>query len=690
MQALSSRANFALLILLLLSTLMVGCRSASMGGDRSLGGTWELDFEGNDSIGDSALSDVIVDVMNDFDQTDTYRSVLDDAAYTIENHYRSKGWSQAQASYDLDESKVDTLLATISIEEGPRCMLTDIHFDGVADSRSQEILELLSPTESTLFGNPDWFVQSEAESKVAAITTFYLELGYLLVRVDDPRVSFNEEQTTAKLRYNIDEGPRFQIAELNFANNSPLTELELLDSLPVQVGDPYSPAADRRIQSTLIELLGERGYRDAKVVVRRRADDESGDVTLQVIVTSGQYIVVDEIRVEGNERTETELILARLDAPLGEPLTPSRERKSFRRLFTSGLFSSIKLNFDGDPQQTERLLVVKVEENPSREVFIEPGWGSYELGRIKAGYRDQNIFGTGRSFRAESVASFRHLEFELGVSDPYLFGSEVFGDVSATTLRRIEPSFTRISNGVDASLTRKIEKESEAGFGYQFRRSAAEDVDITDPAALAALDNLSISAIELSLRYDTRDNPLVPTRGSTARFSTQWGDKLLGSELDFLRVRGQLTHFLSMHDAGTIGFTVRSGAIIPTHDTEEIPLQERYFNGGGGSVRSFRENQLGPLDATGEALGGEAFTVLSAEWRRALSGNMSSALFFDMGNVAPNYEDYFEFNDFRAAIGIGIRYMLPIGPLRLDGGWNPNPRDDDEDFVLHFSVGMPF
>ena len=661
-----------------------------MGGDRPQGGSWELDFEGNDAIGDSALSDVIVDVMTEFDQTTTHRSVLDDAAYAIESHYRSRGWVDAQASYELDESVSNTLLAIIRIEEGPRCELIDIHVDGASNSREDEIAELLKSEKRALFDDTSWFVKSEAESKVSTITRYYLELGYLLVRVDEPEIEFNEERTTAKLRYNIDEGARFHIAELVFENDSPFSESELLAALSDHVGEPYSPQADRRIQSSLTELLGEHGYRDAKVRVRRRADDETGDVALVVKVKAGPHVVVGSIRVEGNQRTKTELILARLDAPIGEPLTPTRERRSFRRLFTSGLFSSIKLIFEGAPDESERTLIVQVEENPSREVFVEPGWGSYELGRIKAGFRDQNIFGTGRSFRAESVASVRHLEFEVGLSDPYFFGSDIFADISATSLKRIEPSFTRLSNGVDASLTRRIEKEFEAGFGYQFRRSAAEDVDVTDPAALAALDNLSISAVELSLRYDTRDNPLVPTRGSTARFSTQWGDKVLGSELDFVRARCQMTHFVPLYEAGTLGFTLRTGAIIPTHDTAEIPLQERYFNGGGGSVRSFRENLLGPLDATGEALGGEAFTVLSAEWRHPLSGNLSSALFFDLGNVAGNYEDYFEFNDFRSAIGIGLRYMLPIGPLRLDGGWNPNPEENDEDFVLHFSVGMPF
>jgi len=682
----------------LVACVTAGCRSSAMHGEASVQDDsaaraktkWELRIQGNQSLGDGALRDVVIDYMADFEKSGFAHSVIDDAAYAIESHYKSKGWPFASATYSVTERRPGDLLAEIRVAEGERCALGRVSFEGVEVFAHGELRKRFDRPEEGLFKGRTWFVQSDADAAVSELTSLYLAAGYLLVQVELPVVSYRDDNKIADLLYRVREGVLFEVEEIEYDGETKLPEDELESVVAVTPGAPYSPKLDRRIQSSLVEALGAAGYPDATVRVIRHADEETGKVALKIRVRAGQHIVVRDIRVEGNERTSAALIRSRLDVEFGQPFTPDRERKSFRQLFTTGLFSAIALDLEGDELATEKTLVVRVSESPAREIFFEPGWGSYELARIKAGYRNKNIFGTGRGFRAEGIASIKHNEFEVGINDPYLFGADVFADLSATVLRRIEPSFTRSSAGIDATVARRWEAGYETGLAYQFRRSTAEDVDITDPAALAALDNLSISALEISLRYDTRDNPLVPTRGQTARFALQWGDQILGSELDFLRARVQLTKFYALNTRNTLGFAVRTGSIIPTHNSDEIPLQERFFNGGEGTVRSFRENELGPLDATGEALGGEAFSVISAELRHQLKGNLSGALFVDTGNVTPNYEDYFDFDDFRTAIGIGIRYMLPIGPLRVDGGWNPNPRTGEDNFVLHFSVGMPF
>jgi len=673
--------------MLLLAFVLAGCRTV---GSSSASRHWELRFVGNESLGSSALSDVVVDYMVDFETSGFARSVLDDAAFAVESHYRSLGWPKASATYRLEDLDREGLRATIRVVEGKRCELGSVSFRGNTAFRAKELRELVGGHQAGLFGSRTWFVQSEANAAASEITSLYLAAGYLLVHVDEPTVTFRQEGTVADLAYEIREGVRFRITRISFGGEPALSEEELVAALPVQVGDPYSPQMDRRIQAALEEALQTAGHADARVRIVRRADDESGDVDLEVRVQAGPRVVVKDVRVEGNVRTNESLVRNRLSVEPGEPFTPERERKSFRQLFTTGLFSSIRLDLEGEPDATERTLFVRLEESPAREIFVEPGWGSYELARVKAGYRNKNLLGTGRGFRAEGIASLRHAEFELGVSDPFFLGTQLFADASTTVLRRIEPSFTRISAGFNANVVRHWSSGLETGLAYEFRRSKAENVDVTDAAALAALDDVDISAIEVSVRYDTRDNPLVPTRGNTARFSLQWGDQVLGSQLDFLRARYLQTHYIPLREDTTLGLAFRTGGIVPTHDTKEIPLQERFFNGGESTVRSFRENELGPLDTKGEALGGEAFTVISAELRRKLAGNLSGALFVDTGNVTPNYEDYLDFADFRTAIGVGLRYMLPIGPLRVDGGWNPAPRDGEDRFVIHFSVGMPF
>jgi len=107
-------------------------------------------------------------------------------------------------------------------------------------------------------------------------------------------------------------------------------------------------------------------------------------------------------------------------------------------------------------------------------------------------------------------------------------------------------------------------------------------------------------------------------------------------------------------------------------------------------VRSFEEDELGPLDANGEPLGGEAYTVLTLEARRRLVGRLEGALFYDVGNVTPDAADFWDFEGFESGIGIGLRYLTPVGPIRLDGALNPDPDPGAADGAIHFSVGMAF
>ena len=133
----------------------------------------------------------------------------------------------------------------------------------------------------------------------------------------------------------------------------------------------------------------------------------------------------------------------------------------------------------------------------------------------------------------------------------------------------------------------------------------------------------------------------------------------------------------------------RGGAIFPLGPTDTIPLQERFFNGGESTVRSVREGELGPKGENNKPIGGEYYGVYNAELRVPLRGPLGMALFADAGNVGLDAND-FGLDDMRYALGGGLRFDLPIGPIRLDYGRNPNPHHDEDHWALFFSVGFAF
>jgi outer membrane protein assembly factor BamA len=364
-------------------------------------------------------------------------------------------------------------------------------------------------------------------------------------------------------------------------------------------------------------------------------------------------------------------------------------RGSFRALYRTGLFRRVSIEL-APGGGAERELLVVVEELPSTELFVEPGFGSYEGLRFLLGARETNLLGRGRGLHGEALLAQRAQRLVGGVRDPRLFGTRVEGSLSLFREVRDEPSFDKDERGLAVTLSRELRPRVRVSTEYRFRVSEISDVDFSDPIAVAALQDVDISSVALAGSYDSRDSLFLPTRGHSVKLSFELGDEAIGSELDFSRVK--LTHasFFDLRPGTVVGLSYRTGVIAPLEDTDTIPIQERFFNGGENTVRSFREKELGPVDSAGEPLGGEVFNVISAELRQRLRGNFEAAAFYDTGNVDPDADDFLRFRDFRHGLGLGLRYLLPIGPLRLDAAWNPDRRADEEEWVAHFSVGASF
>jgi outer membrane protein assembly factor BamA len=154
-----------------------------------------------------------------------------------------------------------------------------------------------------------------------------------------------------------------------------------------------------------------------------------------------------------------------------------------------------------------------------------------------------------------------------------------------------------------------------------------------------------------------------------------------------------------------MGFRYTTGLILPGSGEVTLPLSERFFNGGENTVRSFKESELGPKNPPGNSVGGYGFNVFNLELRQRLIGNLIGTVFVDYGNIAPNRAQPYDsrsdvisdtlddfFKDFRPGVGFGLQYLLPVGPARVDFAFNPDQRtgDDEDFFVMHFSIGTAF
>lgn len=686
-----------------------GCRTSGggHGGEFELasGAKLSVRFEGRRSISEGELLDAIAPDLETAARRSSLRATVDDAAYSAEVHYRRRGFPACAVEYEIELTPEGDAVAVLRVAEGPRVRIGGVRFvrppdEDRAQSLAIEERELLSfvrlPRRLFLPDPVPWYVAEELEQARGAVETFYRSRGWLAAQVrllePDPLQAQWAEEVQVVLE--VRERARHRLRSLRLEGGRP--EIEDPLGLQGQVGQVALPRLPASLRSQLREAYARGGHPETEVQVAERVSDAEGNLDLVLSVDPGPHVVLGEVRVEGHGRTRESRIRGGLELEPGSPFDVRDQRESFENLYQMGVFSSVAVDLapatearTPDGSQI-RDVSVRVSEAPTDELYVEPGYGSYELLRLTVGWRERNLLGTARILEIEGKVSQLSAGGKISLADPRFQDSDTAANLTFFGGVRDEPSYETGEVGALFSLSRQLSERLQGSVGYQYRFSEVTADDFTDPAVQPLLEDANISSIVVAPTWDARDEAFYPTRGEYARLSLEYASKVIGSSLDFVRARWHLSHFRRLLDPGVLGLAWRGGAIAPFEGTDSIPVQERFFNGGENTVRAFREDQLGPADADGNPVGGEAYNVFTAEWRLPVTGRLESALFYDIGNVLLDVGEVGDFQDYRGGLGLGARYALPIGPLRLDMAWSDDPEGDEPSWVLHFSVGFSF
>jgi outer membrane protein assembly complex protein YaeT len=583
--------------------------------------------------------------------------------------------------YEFEQPEEGLPRARFTIREGPLVTIGAVHLEGTRHLEKKEREELQGEVRA---GEP--FVQSRLGKLVGALRGHYLRSGFLEVAVDEPEVA--RAGDSVRITIEVREGSRHVLRAARIIGAVPDLERAMADVASAAVGRPFVPHLAYELRAGILREHASAGYPDCAVEVDTETDPVSGDVSLTLRAKPGPLVEIAAVKVQGNEAVPGDRMLARVLLEPGDRYDAKRLNRSFNLLYATGLFEVVRFDLQGEGEQ--RTLLIDVAEAPSQQVFLEPGWGSYEGPRVRLGVEETNLLSSGRRAKIEGWYSELAKGVEATLGDPFLWGAPLNGELSLLAHDREEPSFTVDEVGGGLDFRRPWTEDFSTTVGLAYRETQLSDVKVSNTVPQEFLDSVDIGELNFSLSYDTRDNVLITTRGGLARFHSSVALEALGSSLEAFETGIDLSATLPVGERTQVAAAMRTALIAPYGDSDQIPLQFRMFNGGENTVRSFRESELGPLDSTGEPIGGETRTGLSVELRRRVAGNLSGALFYDTGNVELNFEDYLDFADFRHGIGVGIRYLLPIGPLRLDAAWNPDARDGEDEWVIHFAVGLPY
>ncbi|MDP9291723.1 MAG: outer membrane protein assembly factor, partial [Verrucomicrobiota bacterium] len=245
--------------------------------------------------------------------------------------------------------------------------------------------------------------------------------------------------------------------------------------------------------------------------------------------------------------------------------------------------------------------------------------------------------------------------------------------------------YSKLETGLRAELLRKITKKFEIG-AFAWAREVEVNPTGIDPLELGPTSYL-VNSVGLTQTLDLRDTAVNTSRGLVFNASEDVASSAIGSSINFMRATFRISYYVPIKKT-LLAFGARAGIIKPFGDTDQIPIDERFFNGGSRSVRSFSERELGPRDINKFPVGGETFSTFNIEYTIPVVGDLAVAVFTDAGSIGRTVGD--GVGEMRYGVGAGLRYKLPVGPLRLDYGINPSPKGDEASGAFHFSFGFAF
>jgi len=365
--------------------------------------------------------------------------------------------------------------------------------------------------------------------------------------------------------------------------------------------------------------------------------------------------------------------------------------KSRDRLRRTGFFKEVDFTTSRGSTDEKINLDIKVEEAPTGSLTFGIGYSSIEKVVGTASISDRNLFGLGYHGILKFSLGTETSHFKLSFTDPYFLGyNYAVGVDGYYDTVEIFSSYKYKILGGDLRVGKEIAENIRIDGMYKLEKINVYDVNPDASWYIKEQEGKKVtSAISLNPSMDTRDDYYQPSRGAYHSFFIQYAGGILGGDNYFVKATLETSWYFPMPLKTVLNLRGRFGILEP-YSGKKAPVYEKFYVGGIRTVRGFEYGKAGPVDpATGDPIGAEKMFVINSEliFPIAREIGLKGAVFYDMGKGFDKWDDFFPP---RHGAGVGIRWFSPFGPLRIDFGFNLNPKRGEKRHVLDFTVGTVF
>jgi translocation and assembly module TamA len=510
------------------------------------------------------------------------------------------------------------------------------------------------------------------------------------------------EGDTPKAVVRITTGPRFVLGAARIgwvgAEPDPRAKAAADAALSLKPGQPGRAADVVAAEGRAIAAVRKLGYADVLAQPREVVVDHADHtVSPDYKLAAGPLARLDSIQLESKGRTRPEWLQALAPWKHGAAYDPDEVAELERRLLDTGVYDAVTVALAPADQLTPdglRPVVVSLSERQKRTLEVGASYGTTEGLGLDARWTRYNLLG-----RADTLSFLGRLSnidsrIETDLSLPHWRTPRQTLTTKAAVYRTQTPAYDQSGVMASADVTHRWGPNATFGLtGTYFTWGASIDASRTSEIRIGTLTPLGRDIITVAgladVALDRSDDPLNPKHGW--RVTLRAEPTLLTGQgtLPYLKVQGQVSAYLPLDPQGrtVLAGRLKLGSLI-NGSLADVPASQRYYAGGGGSVRGFGYQEVGPRLADNTPQGGLSLVETSLEVRHELKGAWGIAAFVDAGTIGPTQAP--GFSDLSIGVGVGVRYNLGFGPLRVDIATPVTSRKGAAPFQIYVSIGQSF
>jgi len=625
----------------------------------------------------------------------------------------AKGYYDTVVDVNTTRIGESSIAITFDVNKGEKIIIKKMNFVGARKLDKSDIQADLANKEKDILGWIPWRNNGEAavsqlEYDARRIKNAYMKQGYLDAQVSKPLMRVDFASYNAEVDYQIAEGVQYTVGKISITQNiNGLNTKDLRNKLVLKEGKVFNIKRMRKDMQNLEEAVGNFGFAYVHVLPQMNKNPNAKIINLNYIIQPGDPVTINDVIISGNDVTKDRVIRRYIYLAPGDKFNARDLKDSKSALGRTGFFEKVDIQSQRISEDKINLLV-KVKEASTGTISAGGGYGSYEGLMVNASVSDKNLFGSGLNSTLGFEISKISTNFNLSFVNPKVWDSMYSMSFSVYKRNYQYIDYTQDQLGGSLSVGREFYRyfHASVGVGYVDNQSTINSSSATTVfQSFLYNDKYKKTSTFASLNYDNTDDFYVPREGMKASLSLEYAS-LSGSDANltlfpkgygnYVKTSGRLGFYYGLNDLIDYDLILRAKGrftLINRNGGEKIPVAEKLFMGGMGSVRGFNPYSLSPSLTTGELVGGTKRMSSSIEASIPLSeaAKMRLAFFYDYGTVSLDGESNIAISSVsRSSTGAVVEWQSAFGLINLIFAYPLDKKTGDNTAVFEFSMGSTF